>query len=108
MSLIEHAKLELKKAGLFDKDADYSGWVAESALKLIELFASQRHSGMSAALTRELFSKLANFEVLTPISSDPSEWTDRSEMSGKPFWQNKRDSHCFSEDGGNTWTRLVE
>jgi len=103
MSLKEHATIELEKAGLFDKDSDYDGMIGASVIDLIKVFSEQRHSGMSASMVRELFYKLSNFDNLTPITNDPEEWMDRTEMSGKPFWQCRRNSAMFSEDGGKTY-----
>lgn len=62
--LIKHAEKELTKAGLFDKDSDYSGMLGEGVLELITAFANQGHSGFSAGMTLELFTKLARFEEL--------------------------------------------
>lgn len=108
MSLVDHAERELRKAGLFDSDSDYGGAMANSVMDLIRLFASQRHSGASADLAIVLFKKLAKFKTLTPITDDPDEWTDVSSMSGRPFWQNKRDSRYFSEDAGQTWYSIED
>lgn len=106
MSLVEHAERELRLAGLFDKDSDYGGMLGGAALELIKVFASQGHSGFSAGMTRDLFALLSNFKTLTPITSNPEEWTDVSEMSGGPMWQSKRCPSVFSKDGGATWYDL--
>jgi len=104
MSLVEHAKREIELAGLSDPGADYDGMIGQCALQLIEVFASQGHSGTSAMLTLGVFGQLAQFHTLTPITSDPDEWLDQSESGGgKPLWQNRRDSSFFSTDGGATW-----
>lgn len=108
MSLIEHANRELTLAGLFDEDSDYDGMLGKSALELIEVFAKQGHSGYSAMLTRDLFSKLSNFENLTEITNDPEEWNDVSEISGRPMWQNRRNFGLFSEDGGINYYNIKE
>ena len=51
-----------------------------------------------------LFTKVANWDALSPITSDPEEWGDISaECSGEPMWQNKRCPRFFSNDGGKTW-----
>ncbi len=62
--LIEHANSELSRVGLFDKDSDYDGALGYGTLDLIKLFASQGHSGHSAEMTIQLFTKLARFELL--------------------------------------------
>ena len=105
MNLTEHAKRELKIAGLFDKDSDYDGDLGKAVLELIKTFAKQGHSGMSAALTLEVFTKLARFQNLTPLTDNPDEWmnvTDKS-ASGTDLWQSTRKYSCFSEDAGITY-----
>lgn len=104
--LVEHAKRELRLAELDQPDADYGGAIATQVLALIELFASQGHSGGSAMFVLSLFDRLARFKALTPLASDPAEWIDRSEMSNEPLWQNRRQSSVFSRDGGQTWYDL--
>jgi hypothetical protein len=103
-NMIFHARDEMKRAGLFDKDSDYSGMLADSVMNMMYVFAMEGHSGASAHSAINLFSKLAKFETLTPITSDPSEWNDVSvSYGGEPQWQNRRNSKCFSRDGGKTW-----
>lgn len=105
-NLTIHARNEMQRAGLFDKDADYNGLIAEAVIELIQKFAAQGHSGESAMQTLHLFDKLARFDVLTPVTSDPEEWVNVSEFGGpnsKSVWQNRRKSSVFSNDGGQTW-----
>ena len=105
MSLVKHAEYELRRAGLFDKDSDYGGMLGESTMKLIKVFSEEGHSGFSAHMQIEIFKRLANFKTLTPLTNNPEEWYDVKEYGdpNKPMWQNKRQSSCFSEDGGNTY-----
>ena len=102
-NLVDHARYELDLAGLGDDDADYGGALATAVMELIQMFADQGHSGASAAITIDLFAKLARFEPLTPITADAAEWADVSDISGTPLWQNRRRSTSFSRDGGVTW-----
>lgn len=103
-NLIKHAKDELKRAGLFDKDADYGGMIAKAVMELMKVFSKQGHSGFSAPWVTELFAKLASYETLTPLTDNPKEWEDVSEYcDGDKLWQNKRNSAYFSKDGGKTW-----
>lgn len=107
MSLTEHAKDELTRAGLFNQDSDYDGMLGTAVLELIEKFAAQGHSGYSAHLTIDLFQRLAKFQTLTPITSDPSEWMCVSEyFEGKSIHQNRRNPAVFSNDGGKTWYNI--
>lgn len=104
-NLVKHAEYELKLAGLFDKDSDYNGMLGDAVLELVKVFAKQGHSGFSAALTLDLFSKVANYQPLTPIGKFKDEWVDVAGMTadGKGMWQNKRRGTTFSRDGGKTW-----
>lgn len=95
MSLVEHAKQELKIAGLFENDSDYSGHLGHAVLALIEVFANQDHSGYSANQTANLFNKLSRFEPLSPIEDIPEHWVEIS----KEVFQHKRCSRVFKENG---------
>lgn len=102
-NLVRHAEEEMRRAGLYDKDADYDGALPKAVMALIEAHAAGRHSGGSHELVMEIFDKLARFKTLTPLTSNPEEWNDVSEMSGRPMWQSRRDPSFFSTDGGKTW-----
>jgi len=97
MGLVEHAKLELQMAGLFDEDSDYNGDIGKAALELIEVFAKQGHSGMSAPYVASIFNKLAKFEPLIPITGKDEEWAEVSFFEKKEIFQNKRCSALFKE-----------
>ena len=105
-NLLEHAKSEMRRAGLYGADAYCGGMIPAAVERMVEVFAAEGHSGMSAGLTLAVFDKVARFQALTPISSAPSEWRDVSEYSGEPMWQNLRQSTAFSKDGGKTWYDL--
>jgi hypothetical protein len=104
--LIDHSQYELQQAGLFGADSDYNGMIGKAVLELIKTFSSQGHSGFSAQWVKELFNKLSNFENLTPITPNPEEWTNVSDIPSEPLWQNKRNPATFSKDGGKTWYNL--
>lgn len=107
-NLVEHAKVEMKMVGLDKPDADYDGMLYNAVLELIEVFASQGHSGFSAELTLELFNELAKFQNLSDITANEAEWEDISEMWGSAHWQNKRNSALFSEDNGKTYYNVED
>ena len=102
-NLERHAEFELKRAGMFDEDSDYGWMLGHSTMKLIKVFAEEGHSGMSASIQISLFKLLASFKTLTPITNNPDEWNNISDMSPNPTFQNRRDSACFSNDGGKTY-----
>jgi hypothetical protein len=99
VSLAEHARRELVLSGQYAEDPEYS----ESIIKAVEAFASYGHSGGSASVGIEQLYALLRFKTLSPLTSDPAEWVDQSEASGRPMWQNRRDPSVFSQDGGQTW-----
>lgn len=103
MGLIEHAKLELELSGLFNEEGDfYEGATGKAVMELIEVFAKQGHSGMSAPIVADLFKRLANYEPLQPITGKDEEWSDVRDLGdGVPWYQNKRCSALFKdgEDG---------
>lgn len=102
-NLVNHAKEELKLAGLLDKDSDYDGMLGEAVLELVEVFSKQGHSGFSAMQTLEIFNTVASYKPLTAIGASKDEWINVEENMGEPMWQNKRRITTFSRDGGKTW-----
>lgn len=95
MSLVEFARSELEIAGLFDKDGDYGGMLGAAVLKMVEQFADEGHSGMSAGMAIALFKKVASFEPLTPLTGSDDEWNE----VGPGVFQNRRCSRVFKENG---------
>lgn len=91
-----HAERELALAGWYDEDAFYGDAVPKAVLELLDVFAKQGHSGMSAGIVSRLFAKLALFENITPITGEDIEWieldyTGVAEMK----YQNARESAIF-------------
>jgi len=93
-NLINHAETELRLAGLFDKDSDYSGMLGEAVIELIKVFAKQGHSGMSASMVSNLFNKLSRFKPITPLTFNDDEWGEVS----NGVYQNKRNSAVFKDN----------
>lgn len=100
--LVTYAREELQRAGLFDEDADYGGALGERILATVRAF-SGGHSGGSAMIAITALERILRWQPLTPLTSDPSEWTDVTEMTGYPLWQSKRKPSAFSHDGGESW-----
>lgn len=110
-NLVNHAKRELKLAGFPTKpviepgyEIDYDYEVAQAVLELVEKFAGQHHSGLSASMVIDLTQRLLNFEALTKLTDDPLDWN----LVGDKMWQSRRQSDSFSKDGGKTYYRLDE
>lgn len=102
MSLVEHARRELELIG---EEPEAIDWYC----RVIAEFASFGHSGGSAMVTIPVLHELLQFHNLTPLTDDPAEWQDISDMQGgQPGWQNRRRSEAFSEDCGRTYWLLSE
>lgn len=97
--LVAHARRELELCGQAAQDPRY----AAAVVRAVKEFASYGHSGGSAGVAVAQLARLLLFEPLSPITSDPGEWLDRSAESGYPLWQNVRDGRAMSGDGGHTW-----
>ena len=101
MSLFEHAKNELKAIGMLDSDDEMNTMMSDSILQLIETFAEQGHSGFSAPYCINMFTKLANFHPLSPLTGADDEWADVTEYSdGTTLYQNKRNGSVFRDANG--------
>jgi len=97
-NLVEHAKRELELIGAFSEDDDfYGGMTGKAVMELIEVFAEQGHSGMSASIVRSLFSKLADYKPLAPLTFKDDEWNDPDDptFDNGDTYQNKRNSAVF-------------
>lgn len=95
----DHAIREFQAAGWVDKDGKWNDesqkMICEQVMELLELFGTHGHSGSSAPYAINLFKKLANFEPITPLTGEDSEWV----KVGDGLFQNNRCSHVFKENG---------
>ena len=95
----KHAMKEFKAAGWLNEDLtfkdDMQGMICQHVLKLLDVFADEGHSGSSAPYTISLFSKLASFEPIVPLTGEDWEWNE----VGPGLFQNSRCSHVFKEAG---------
>lgn len=103
----KHAKMEFRAAGWTDENGNFKDEMQEAicahVLKLLEVFDDEGHSGSSAPYAINLFSKLAKFEPVAPLTGEDWEWSDVSEYGGRddgPLWQNKRCGHVFKDNNG--------
>jgi len=95
-NLTRFARSELEAAGWFKPDSSYDGMLGPATMRLMEVFAAEGHSGMSAAIALALFSKVAAFEPLHPLTGADDEW---NEVDTGVF-QNRRCSHVFKDSEG--------
>jgi hypothetical protein len=96
-TLLQHAKRELRAAGLFDADADFNGDVAVQVSSLMEVFAAYGHSGASSEQTLDIFEKLARGMPLSPLTGEDDEWEVPEGMGGQ-IQVNTRCSRVFKDD----------
>jgi hypothetical protein len=98
----KHAFMEFKAAGWLDDKNQFKdemqGLICEHVLKLLEVFDEEGHSGSSAPYAINLFSRLANFEPVAPLTGEDWEWNDTGHN-----YQNKRASHVFKDYDGNVY-----
>lgn len=96
-NLIKHAKKELEILGYVplekEQEEGPNKWIQENVLELLDVFSKQGHSGSSAPYCIKVFTKLANFEPLSPLTGEDSEWTEIADG----VFQNKRCSHVFKQ-----------
>ena len=69
--------------------------IANAVLGLIKVFGGQGHSELSAIFCIQLFSQLAAFKPLTPLTGEDNEWNEVE----PGMYQNKRCSTIFKEKG---------
>jgi hypothetical protein len=98
-----HAMLEFKAAGWIDEkdnfNDDMQEMICNHVLKLLDVFHGEGHSGSSAPYAIDLFSKLAKFMPVAPLTGEDWEWNEVGDDStdGKMF-QNKRCGAVFKCD----------
>ena len=96
-NLQKHAWLEFKAAGWLNEHDVFSDEMQESicmgVMDLLRVFSEQGHSGSTAPYTINLFTKLAAFEPIVPLTGEDWEWSE----VGEGVFQNKRCSHVFKQ-----------
>jgi hypothetical protein len=109
MALLGHAEKELRLIGMFGEDSDYGGLVGNAVMELMETFSNQGHSGYSAGIVSSLFSKLAKYEPLSPLTGEDDEWDDVSSLGdiGEKLYQNNRNSAVF-KDGKDGQAYIID
>lgn len=98
-NLVAHAIRELDLIGETSYETPS---MRECVLDMVRLMSEQGHSGSSAAWLVGILEKLMRFQPLTPLTDASEDWIE----VGDDLWQCRRDSECFSSDGGQTYARL--
>lgn len=89
----KYATLEFKAAGWDLEKEPIQKSICDQIMKLLEVFGQQGHSGTTAPYTVEVFSRLALFKPLTPLTGEDWEWNEMD----KGVFQNRRCSHVFKQ-----------
>jgi hypothetical protein len=101
-NLINHAKEEFRAAGWVDENGKYNDDMQEAIcdhlIQLLQVFSDEGHSGSTAPYTINLFSRLAKFEPIAPLTGEDWEWSDTGHN-----YQNRRASHVFKDYDGNCY-----
>lgn len=97
-NLMDYAKEELTRIGMIGSGKPYNDSVAKSILDLIELFDSQGHTGFTAPYTINVFTRLAMFKPLSPLTGEDDEWQEQFGMI-----QNKRCFSVFKDKDGRAY-----
>lgn len=100
-SLLQHAKFELRAAGLFDDDSDFNGEIGVQVMALMETFVAYGHSGGSAQRTCDIFDLVSRHMPLTPLTGEADEWEEVPDDD--KLWQNIRCHTVFKDDEGVAW-----
>lgn len=97
MTLLEYAITELDYAGIYSESGDdIDDRVREAVLDLLNTLSKHNPSGSTVGVIVSLFSKLAKFEPLSPITGEDDEWMVVGEDQKKEtIYQNVRCSHVF-------------
>ena len=100
-NMILWAENELEFAGYSASDTEDgpNKWLRDGTLELLRVFSEQGHSGSSAHCAIKMFTDLASYKPLTPLSGDDGEWNE----VGTGVFQNKRASNVFKEGGEAYW-----
>jgi hypothetical protein len=96
MSLVSYAENELDRIGMTDDD-DMNGMMRNHLIHMIKQFADEGHSGFSASYALQCLEKLMRFKPLSPLTGEDDEWTEVSQISGYPHFQNKRCGSIFKD-----------
>ena len=111
MGLVSYAESELDRIGMTE-DGDMNGMMRKHLLHMVHEFAEEGHSGFSASYALQCLRKLLNFKPLSPLTGEDDEWTEVTQISGYPHFQNKRcgsvfkngkDGEAYDIDGKVFW-----
>lgn len=95
-SIQERAAEELKRANVGEEDS-------QRMLEILALFFGQWDRGGAVAAMVPVLMRLIAGKPLSPLTGADDEWIDRSEIAGRPMWQNARCGTVFKDASGKAW-----
>ena len=94
MSLVDYAESELALIGMGkDTEDEMNKMMHDHIIKMVQTFADEGHSGMSAGYALSILKKLLAYEPLTPLTGEDDEWFEAADG----VFQNKRCSRVFKQ-----------
>lgn len=90
---LSYGESEMKRAGLYDGDADYGGLIPTAVTRMLRIYAIEGHSGGSHGMVQSIFTRISSFRPLTPLTGDDDEWME----VGPNQFQNRRCSTIFKD-----------
>lgn len=94
-----HAMREFRAAGWINEQGLYSDEMQEQMcnhmVSLLDVFGKEEHSGFSASYAIKLFSKLAKFDPIIPLTGEYWEWNLVSDGGDGKMYQNNRCGAVF-------------
>lgn len=94
---VRHANKEFNLADYNDKEGP-NNWIRAQVTELLQLLSLHGHSGNSIHYAINLFSGLAKFEIISPLTLNDDEFSDCEFKDGT--YQNKRLSKIFKNNRG--------
>jgi len=96
VSIRAQAKYEMKRAGFEPGEMEVMG-------KILDLFFDTWDSGGAVFVAADVLRRLIAGQPLSPLTGADDEWADVGEATGRPMWQNMRDSSVFKDEGGRCY-----
>ena len=96
--MLEFAKWQLDKLTEKCKDEDskiMQEMMNNDVLELLKVFSEQGHSGFSAPIAIRLFSKLANYRIITEVEDNPDDWNEDGQHKYIPSIIKRGDGTCY-------------
>ena len=102
-NLLAHAKDELDRIGMSEDSPDEMNRMMRiHILHMMQEFADEGHSGMSAGYAINILTKLFDFKPLSPLTGEDDEWV-KHDYGVEPSYQNKRRSSVFKDANGEVY-----